>query len=178
MAKRTAEKAIADRAFEQARQEMVEAVAKFVEAKLAGGRHFAQVEGELYQLVLGAMRQEVLGASGKDDPAQATDRRATGALDRGTGETAKKPRQRSRAPRQPAQFTKRQGQYLAFIHGYTQLHGCSPAQADIQRHFKVSPPSVHQMVLTLERRGLLRRIPGQARSLEVLVASEELPPLR
>lgn len=157
---------------------MAEAVAKFVEAEFAGGRHFAQVEGELYRLVMGAMRQEALAASGKDAPARASDRRATGALDRGTSETAKRPRQRSRTPRQPPGFTERQGQYLAFIHGYTRLHGCSPAQADIQRHFKVSPPSVHQMVLTLERRGLLRRIPGQARSLEVLVASEELPPLR
>lgn len=77
-----------------------------------------------------------------------------------------------------ARFTERQGQYLAFIHAYTKLNGRPPAQADIQRYFKVAPPSVHQMVLTLERRGLLRRTPGQARSLEVLVAPEELPDLR
>ena len=41
-----------------------------------------------------------------------------------------------------------------------------------------TPPSVHQMALALERRGLLRRTPGEARSLEVLVLSEELPILR
>lgn len=177
MPKRAAEEPDADREFEQARRKFVEAVAKFVKAELAGGSHFAQVEGELHQLVLGAMRQEMQWVSGKDDPALAGDRRVTGALARGNGETAKKPRQHRRARRQPARFSERQGQYLAFIHGYAKLHGCSPAQADIQRHFKVSPPSVHQMVLTLERRGLLRRIPGQARSLEVLVPSEELPAL-
>ena len=56
-------------------------------------------------------------------------------------------------------FTDRQGQYLAFIDAYT----------DIQRRFGVSPPSVHQMVLTLERLGLIRRRPGVARSIEVLL---------
>jgi hypothetical protein len=34
------------------------------------------------------------------------------------------------------------------------------------------------MVLALERRGLLRRIPGRARSLKVLVPAEQLPTLR
>ena len=65
-----------------------------------------------------------------------------------------------------------------FIHAYTKVNGRPPAQADLQRHFKVTPPTVHQMVLTLERLGLLRRTPGRARSLEVLVAPEDLPPLR
>jgi Mn-dependent DtxR family transcriptional regulator len=48
----------------------------------------------------------------------------------------------------------------------------------MQRYFEVSPPSVHQMVLTLERRGLIRRQPGLARSIELLVAPEDLPILR
>src|SRR6266849_1141288 len=42
----------------------------------------------------------------------------------------------------------------------------------------VTPPSVHQMVLTLERSGLIRRQPGIARSIKVLVDPEALPPLR
>ena len=75
-------------------------------------------------------------------------------------------------------FTDKQGQYLAFIDAYTRVHGRSPAETDMQRHFQVSPPSVHQMVLTLERMGLIRRQPGIARSIEVLVPSEYLPPLR
>jgi SOS-response transcriptional repressor LexA len=74
-------------------------------------------------------------------------------------------------------FTDRQGQYLAFIDAYTRVHGRAPAEADMQRHFRVSPPSVHQMVLTLEREGLIRRQPGVPRSIEVLVAPECLPVL-
>jgi SOS-response transcriptional repressor LexA len=75
-------------------------------------------------------------------------------------------------------FTDRQGQYLAFIDAYTRVHGRPPAETDMQHHFQVSPPSVHQMVLTLERAGLIRRQPGVARSIEVLVAPEYLPVLR
>ena len=60
----------------------------------------------------------------------------------------------------------------------THVLGRAPAEADLQRHFGVSPPSVHQMVLTLERTGLIRRQPGVARSIEVLVAPELLPVLR
>ena len=82
-------------------------------------------------------------------------------------------------PRQATCYSERQGQYLAFIHAYTKVvNGRPPAQADLQRFFAVTAPSVHQMLLNLERRGLLRRIPGQARSLEVLVAPEDLPALR
>jgi Mn-dependent DtxR family transcriptional regulator len=77
-----------------------------------------------------------------------------------------------------ASFTDRQGQYLAFIDAYTRVHGRPPAEADMQRHFCVAPPSVHQMVLTLERAGLIRRQPGLARSIEVLVDPERLPVLR
>ena len=75
-------------------------------------------------------------------------------------------------------FTATQGQYLAFIYAYTRVLGRPPAEADMQRHFKVTAPTVHQMVLTLERTGLIRRKPGVARSIEVLVAPELLPVLR
>ena len=74
-----------------------------------------------------------------------------------------------------ASFTAKQGQYLAFIYAYTRVLGRPPAEADLQRHFGVSPPSVHQMVLTLERAGLIRRQPGVARSIEVLIDAETLP---
>ena len=78
----------------------------------------------------------------------------------------------------PVPYTERQGQYLAFIHAYTKVNGRAPAHADMQRFFAVTAPSVHQMLLTLERRGFLRRTPGRARSLQVLVAPEDLPVLR
>jgi DNA-binding MarR family transcriptional regulator len=75
-------------------------------------------------------------------------------------------------------FTDKQGQYLAFIDAYTRVHGRAPAEADMQRHFGVTPPSVHQMVLTLERAGLIRRQTGLARSIQVLVDPDRLPRLR
>ena len=81
-------------------------------------------------------------------------------------------------PSSEPRFTPKQGQYLAFIHAYTLVIGRPPAEADLQRFFQVTPPSVHQMVLTLERSGLIRRQPGIARSIEVLVEPEALPLLR
>jgi repressor LexA len=74
-------------------------------------------------------------------------------------------------------YTQKQGQYLAFIYYYGKLHGRPPAEADMQQYFRVSPPSVHQMVLTLERRGLIERTPWQARSIRLLISREELPEL-
>jgi DNA-binding MarR family transcriptional regulator len=76
-----------------------------------------------------------------------------------------------------ARFTDLQGQYLAFIDAYTTLHGDSPAEADMQRFFRVTPPAVHRMVLALEQRGLLRRVAGQARSIRLLLPPAEIPKL-
>ena len=71
-------------------------------------------------------------------------------------------------------FTPRQGQYLAFIHLYTRLHRRPPAETEMQDYFRVSPPSVHQMVLTLEQAGFIRRQPRTARSIELLVDPTQL----
>lgn len=76
-----------------------------------------------------------------------------------------------------AGMTSKQGQYLAFIHSYTKLHRRAPAEADLQRYFRVTPPTVHQMVLTLEARGLIAREPGTARSIRILVPREQIPEL-
>lgn len=78
----------------------------------------------------------------------------------------------------PPRFTALQGQYLAFIYAYTTIHRRPPAEADLQRFFEVTPPSVHRMVCALERRGLIRRQPGKARSIELLLPPEALPILR
>src|SRR5215831_18617122 len=75
-------------------------------------------------------------------------------------------------------FTPKQGQYLAFIDAYTRVHRRPPAEWEMQRHFGVTPPSVHQMVLTLERAGCIRRQPGLPRSIEVLVPPQQLPVLQ
>jgi len=75
-------------------------------------------------------------------------------------------------------YTSRQGQFLAFIHHYTTLHGRPPAEAELVQFFQVTPPSVHRMILTLERRGLITRAPGEARSIKLKLPPEKLPLLR
>lgn len=77
-----------------------------------------------------------------------------------------------------ARFTEAQGQYLAFIHAYALVNGRPPAEADMQRFFGVTPPSVHSMIMELERRGLITRVPRQPRSIVVAIAEDELPRLR
>ena len=76
-----------------------------------------------------------------------------------------------------ARFTEKQGQYLAFIYYYTKVNGRPPAEADMERYFRVTPPSVHQMVLTLETNGFIERTPGQGRSIRLLIPREQLPDL-
>lgn len=83
----------------------------------------------------------------------------------------------AKTSRTPA-FTELQGQYLAFIHAYSKIHRRPPAEADMQRFFQVTPPSVHRMVCELESKGLIRRTPRTARSIELLLPPEELPVLR
>ena len=78
----------------------------------------------------------------------------------------------------PPRFTAKQGQYLAFIHTYVLLNRQPPAEADFQRFFCVTPPSVHQMIVQLERLGFIRRTPRQARSIELLVPDDDLPRLQ
>ncbi|MEI6208802.1 MAG: MarR family winged helix-turn-helix transcriptional regulator [Desulfuromonadales bacterium] len=55
-------------------------------------------------------------------------------------------------------WTEKQGQYLAFIHNYSKIHGRSPAESDPEKYFRVTPPTIHQMVLKLEEKGLISRI--------------------
>src|SRR3546814_12216742 len=52
-------------------------------------------------------------------------------------------------------FTGKQGQYLAFIDAYTHVNRRPPAQADMQRYLRVSPPSPPLMLLTRDRTALL-----------------------
>jgi DNA-binding MarR family transcriptional regulator len=74
-------------------------------------------------------------------------------------------------------FTPKQGQYLAFIHAYTLVNGRPPAEADMIRFFRVTPPTVHQMVLSLEKAGLISREPRVPRSIAVLLERSALPEL-
>jgi len=63
--------------------------------------------------------------------------------------------------------TQKQGQYLAFIYYYTKIHGVAPAESEMQDYFGVPPPSVHQMILGLEARGLITPTPAMSRSIRL-----------
>ena len=77
----------------------------------------------------------------------------------------------------PPAYTYLQGQYLAFIYYYTKINDRPPAQADLQRYFQVSPPSVHRMLTHLQDSGLIRRQPGMARSVSLAIPARLLPQL-
>ena len=77
--------------------------------------------------------------------------------------------------KEPLSFTEKQGQYLAFIYAFTKIFGWPPSEAEIQKKFQVSAPTVHQMILGLEKRKLIRRMPKVARSIELLLPPEQLP---
>ncbi len=83
----------------------------------------------------------------------------------------------STARRQKARFTRRQGQFLAFIHLYRQLHRQGPAESDLVQYFRVTPPAAHGMVVRLEQQGLVTRQPGVPRSVRVAIPEEEIPQL-
>jgi repressor LexA len=78
---------------------------------------------------------------------------------------------------EPPRFTKKQGQYLAYIYAYSKIHRQAPSELDLQTYFRTSPPSVHDMIKTLELNGFIERIPRQARSIRLLVRPEHLPAL-
>jgi SOS-response transcriptional repressor LexA len=75
-------------------------------------------------------------------------------------------------------LTDKQGQYLAFIHAYSVVMGRSPAEADLRRHFEVSAPSVHQMIVALAEAGWIRRTPRASRSIELAIDPAALPVLQ
>ncbi len=74
-------------------------------------------------------------------------------------------------------YTALQGQYLAFIYYYTKIHKRPPAELDMQLYFGVTAPSVHQMVITLSKKKLIARVPGQGRSIGILLPRNEIPDL-
>ena len=74
-------------------------------------------------------------------------------------------------------YTSTQGQYLAFIYYYTKLHRQPPAERDMYLYFRTSPSAVHQMVVSLQKRRLIEKVPGQSRSIRLLVTRQEIPDL-
>ena len=55
--------------------------------------------------------------------------------------------------------------------------GLAPTHAVLQRFFRLTPPSVNSMLIRLEQRGFIRRIPGVARGIELSIDPKLIPPL-
>ncbi len=75
-------------------------------------------------------------------------------------------------------YTEKQGQYLAFIYYYTKINRVPPAHADFENWFQTAPSTVHQMILQLEKKNLIRRIPNIPRSITISISEENLPKLK
>jgi hypothetical protein len=122
---------------------------------------------------------ESLDEDATEDPVETERRLDTHCPGRTFGHTD----QESATPSEPAvadtkaRYTPKQGQYLSFIYYYTKIHGLPPSEADLQRYFRVSPPTVHQMILNLEARGLIERVPRTPRSVRLTVPRSDLSDL-
>lgn len=75
-------------------------------------------------------------------------------------------------------YTEKQGQYLAFIFYYTKINRIPPAHTDFESYFQTASSSVHQMILQLEKKCLIKRTPNTPRSIVVTINEELLPKLK
>ena len=81
---------------------------------------------------------------------------------------------RSSAAHDRRRLTSRQVDILTIIRAYQRSHGCSPTMQEIADRIHVTKVTVFEHVETLVAKGLLRRLPHKARSLE-LTSRVELP---
>lgn len=65
-------------------------------------------------------------------------------------------------------LTKRQRQIYDFLRDYLEQHGYSPTLEEIAEHFQMaSLNGVYKHLTALEDRGFIRRLPNQARSIQI-----------
>ncbi len=81
---------------------------------------------------------------------------------------------RSSAAHDRRRLTSRQVDILTIIRGYQRSHGCSPTMQESADRIHVTKVTVFEHVETLVAKGLLRRLPHKARSLE-LTSRVQLP---
>lgn len=72
------------------------------------------------------------------------------------------------------QPTARQAQALRYIRDYIRLHDGSPSEEELARHLGITAPAAHDLIIRMERSGLVRRKPGAARSVTPTDDSAEL----
>lgn len=72
-------------------------------------------------------------------------------------------------------YTQKQGEYLAFIQQYSDIRGFPPSYAEMEHYFRVTAPSVNQMLKNLEKKGLIEKQKGKPRSIKVTLPASQLP---
>ena len=66
-------------------------------------------------------------------------------------------------------LTPRQREIYDYLCRFTEANGYAPTIAEIRAHFNLSSPAtVHHLLSTLEREGLIRRIPHASRGIEIV----------
>jgi Uma2 family endonuclease len=79
-----------------------------------------------------------------------------------------------KAKGKPGKLGPAQARVLEFLKRYIELHGRAPAEREIETHLQLSPPTIHGAILALEKKGLIARTPGVARSIRVLASAASL----
>lgn len=66
-------------------------------------------------------------------------------------------------------LTEKQRELLDFLHERTQARGVTPSFDEMRDHLKLQSKSgVHRLVVALEERGFIKRLPNRARAIEVV----------
>ena len=73
-------------------------------------------------------------------------------------------------------FTEKQLRILHFLRAFIAERGVSPTLDEIAGHFGISKVTAHEHVRALERKGVLRRVPHHARSIELADDPLQPPP--
>lgn len=74
-------------------------------------------------------------------------------------------------------LTKRQEEILAFITAYQRENMICPSLEEISDHFQIAVSSVFDHMEALEKKGVIERIPGQARSIRLTGEERQLKAL-
>jgi len=60
--------------------------------------------------------------------------------------------------------TPRQAKALRFIRDCLRLHDLPPSMEEVARHLGISPPAAYDLIVRMERAGLVHKTPGKPRS--------------
>lgn len=75
------------------------------------------------------------------------------------------------------EYSKKQGQYLSFIYYYRKLNKKAPSYLDFEIYFESSPANVNNMIKIIEKKGLIKKERGKARSIELCLNRDQIPDL-